>query len=293
AHGSLPGGTLWEIKEEILARDPPSSLDQLVELAIRLDKRFELHCRARAPVPVPRAQSSAVSFPVVASSEPEPIQLGGLHISAAERQRCILESLCMVSSKREGSSVDRGVLASATTLSLSHKTRTSLTALLRCGYATQSCAALIDSGAEGNFMDEDWALDHGIPLLSVLNDPPTTYVLDGHVLSKISRATVPEEPGDLSGVPREYHDLRAVFSRSRSATLSPHRPYNCSIDLIPGSIPPRGKLYSLSVPELEAQRTPSKTRSLISSVLQRTALTQRPFSPMVVWLGQLSGESSS
>ncbi|KAL0150708.1 hypothetical protein M9458_054012, partial [Cirrhinus mrigala] len=101
-----------------------------------------------------------------------------------------------------------------------------------------------------------------------------------------------EEPGDLSGVPREYHDLRAVFSRSRSATLSPHRPYNCSIDLIPGSIPPRGKPYSLSAPEREAQRTPSQTRSLVSSVLQRTAITRRPFSPVVVWLGRLSGESS-
>ncbi|KAL0150709.1 hypothetical protein M9458_054013, partial [Cirrhinus mrigala] len=83
AYGSLPGGTLWEIKEEILAHDPPSSLDQLVKLAICLDKRFELHCRAQAPVPVPRAQSSAISFPVVASSELESIQLGGLHISAA------------------------------------------------------------------------------------------------------------------------------------------------------------------------------------------------------------------
>ncbi len=61
-----------------------------------------------------------------------------------------------------------------------------------------------------------------------------------------------EEPGDLSGVPEEYHDLRAVFSRSRAASLPPHQPYDCSIDLVPGSTPPRGRLYSLSAPEREA-----------------------------------------
>ncbi len=61
-----------------------------------------------------------------------------------------------------------------------------------------------------------------------------------------------EEPGDLSGVPEEYHDLQAVFSRSRAASLPPHRPYDCSIDLVPGSMPPRGRLYSLSAPEREA-----------------------------------------
>ncbi len=58
-----------------------------------------------------------------------------------------------------------------------------------------------------------------------------------------------EEPGDLFGVPEEYHDLRAVFSRSRATSLPPHRPYDCSIELLPGTMPPRGRLYSLSVPE--------------------------------------------
>ncbi len=191
-----------------------------------------------------------------------------------------------VSSKRESSPVDRGVLVSVTTFSPSHKARTSLTALLRWGGSTFSCAALVDSGAEGNFMDERWALDHGIPVLE-LNDPITIYALDGRILSRILRATAPvsltisgnhqetisffifssslspiilghpwltqhnpqfiwvdgtilswglschvkclisampvvssvpvfqEEPGDLSGVPEEYHDLRAVFSRQR------------------------------------------------------------------------------
>ncbi len=51
---------------------------------------------------------------------------------------------------------------------------------------------------------------------------------------------------------QEYLDLRAVFSRSRATSLPPHRPYDCSIDLLPGTMPPRGRLYSLSAPEREA-----------------------------------------
>ncbi len=58
-----------------------------------------------------------------------------------------------------------------------------------------------------------------------------------------------EEPGDLFGVPEEYHDLRAVFRRSRATSLPPHRPYDCSIELLPGTMPPCGRLYSLSAPE--------------------------------------------
>lgn len=47
-------------------------------------------------------------------------------------------------------------------------------------------------------------------------------------------------------------NLRAVFSKSRAGALSPHRPYDCSIDLLPGTTPPRGRLFALSAPEREA-----------------------------------------
>ncbi|KAL0199933.1 hypothetical protein M9458_003120, partial [Cirrhinus mrigala] len=39
---------------------------------------------------------------------------------------------------------------------------------------------------------------------------------------------------------------------TRAASLPPHRPYDCAIDLVPGTSPPKGKLYSLSAPEREA-----------------------------------------
>lgn len=43
------------------------------------------------------------------------------------------------------------------------------------------------------------------------------------------------EPLDLSIIPSEYHDLGAVFSKDKALALPPHRPYDCSIDLLPGA----------------------------------------------------------
>ncbi|KAL2089934.1 hypothetical protein ACEWY4_014622 [Coilia grayii] len=59
-------------------------------------------------------------------------------------------------------------------------------------------------------------------------------------------------PPDISNVPVCYHDLLEVFSKAKATSLPPHRPYDCAIDLIPGAIPPRGRLYSLSGPERRA-----------------------------------------
>ena len=59
-------------------------------------------------------------------------------------------------------------------------------------------------------------------------------------------------PPDLSGVPSEYHGLLSVFSKAKATSLLPHRPYDCAIDLLSGTFPPKGHLYSLSAPERKA-----------------------------------------
>ena len=64
-------------------------------------------------------------------------------------------------------------------------------------------------------------------------------------------ATDTEYP-DLSSVPSHYHRLQKVFSKTKALSLPPHRPYDCAIDLIPGSSIPKGRLYSVSGPEREA-----------------------------------------
>ncbi|KAI2667139.1 Transposon Tf2-9 polyprotein [Labeo rohita] len=68
----------------------------------------------------------------------------------------------------------------------------------------------------------------------------------------VSEFVLQEKAADLCNVPAEYLDLKEVFSKSRAASLPPHRPYDCAIELLPGTSPPKGKLYSLSIPEREA-----------------------------------------
>ena len=54
---------------------------------------------------------------------------------------------------------------------------------------------------------------------------------------------------DLTTVPPCYHHLKEVFNKSKALSLPPHCPYDCAIDLIPGSTIPKGHLYSISGPE--------------------------------------------
>uniref|UniRef100_A0A3B3HWK5 ribonuclease H n=1 Tax=Oryzias latipes TaxID=8090 RepID=A0A3B3HWK5_ORYLA len=57
---------------------------------------------------------------------------------------------------------------------------------------------------------------------------------------------------DLSGIPHCYHDLKAVFSKTKASALPPHRPYDCAINLLPGAPLPKGRLFNLSGPEKTA-----------------------------------------
>ncbi len=88
-------GLNMDLKEEIYARGPPTQLDQLIELGIRLDKCFEQRRRVRASEsrPLETLTPAVVSSPL--RSDPEPMQLGGVRISAEERQRRILNRLCL------------------------------------------------------------------------------------------------------------------------------------------------------------------------------------------------------
>lgn len=57
---------------------------------------------------------------------------------------------------------------------------------------------------------------------------------------------VPVSPSDPTSVPLEYHDLEEVFNKDRATSLSPHRTFDYTIDLLPVTTLPKGKLYSQS-----------------------------------------------
>lgn len=52
----------------------------------------------------------------------------------------------------------------------------------------------------------------------------------------------PPEKIDLTNIPKEYYDLQEVFSKDRALSFPPHRPYDCAIDLLPGSPLPTKRL---------------------------------------------------
>ncbi|XP_057205010.1 uncharacterized protein si:ch211-159i8.4 isoform X2 [Triplophysa rosa] len=225
--------------------------------------------------------------------------------------------------KSRGPPVERGILVGAIPCSFSHSSRTQLPFRLIFQGVTHSDSALLDTGAEGNFIDGVTAQRWKIPFIP-LSVPISARSLDGTPLSTITHSTprvslfisgnhcesivlyilespnnpiilghpwfvqhnphvnwasnsvliwspscfvsclgsapspasvsclLQVDPADLTGVPVEYHDLRAVFSMSRATSLPPHRPYDCAIDLLPGTSPPKGRLFSLSGPEREA-----------------------------------------
>lgn len=64
--------------------------------------------------------------------------------------------------------------------------------------------------------------------------------------------SAPEETPDISQIPTEYQDLQGVFSKFCASAIPPHCPFDCAIDLLPGTSPPRGCLYSLLAPERTA-----------------------------------------
>ncbi|XP_062854790.1 obscurin [Trichomycterus rosablanca] len=74
----------------------------------------------------------------------------------------------------------------------------------------------------------------------------------GQAYPRCHPGSLSQEPVDLSKVPVTYHDLREVFSKRKTEVLPPHRSFDCAIDLLPGTSPPRGRLFSLSGPERTA-----------------------------------------
>lgn len=50
-------------------------------------------------------------------------------------------------------------------------------------------------------------------------------------------------------IPMGYAHFSDVFCPKRPSNLPPHRPWDCAIDLLPDEPVPRGKIYSLSIPE--------------------------------------------
>lgn len=51
---------------------------------------------------------------------------------------------------------------------------------------------------------------------------------------------------DQIHIPEEYKMFQDLFSTTKASGLQPHRPYDCNVDLLPGTMPPQGHICPLS-----------------------------------------------
>ncbi len=166
-----------ELQSELTCRDEGKSLEQFIELSIKLDNLL----RSRRPnhLPVfPRA-SSAVHAGV------EPMQIGVTHISEEERERRIRQSLCLYCGLpgHLRASCPTRPSHNPAAVSLNYQTTTSLeiAVTLEIKGRIIETVALIDSGAAGNFIDVSFAKKNSVPLVPC--DPHLAVAaLDGRPL---------------------------------------------------------------------------------------------------------------
>lgn len=65
---------------------------------------------------------------------------------------------------------------------------------------------------------------------------------------------MPESSSILDDLPSQYQDLQEAFSKQCATRLPPQRSYDCTMDLLPGATPAKGKVFLLSQPETGAMQ---------------------------------------
>ncbi len=312
-----------ELQSELACRDEGRTLEQFMELTIRIDNLMRSRRVHRSALPIPTNQGTP---------EPEPMQVGVTRLSAEERERRIRQYLCLYcgeSGHLRAACTARPARRVHTLVSADHNPTNSFEIPITITNSNESTAtmALIDSGAAGHFIDISFAKAHNLPLvpcesrvavaaldgrplgsgrinyltpelhlqtgilhtesirLFAIESPLNSVILGLPWLEKhnpriswsspqilqwsefchlhcltsspkpsaLSREEKPENK-DLSKLPVDYQDLSEAFSKIEALKLPPHRASDCAIDLIPGSAPPKGRIFPLSQPESETMK---------------------------------------
>lgn len=170
-------GLNTDLQSELACRDEDKTLDQFIELAIRVDNVV----RARRPF-------RQFNPTVAQTSETEPMQIGVTrvtHLSTEEKERRIQQNLCLYCGlpghMRSNCPTRPSRRSTMVSKSAIQSTSFEIPVSVEIIGLTIHTDALIDSGAAGNFMDMSFAKTHHIPLV-----PCETHVavaaLDGRPL---------------------------------------------------------------------------------------------------------------
>lgn len=85
-----------EIKDELVSHDLPSTCEELIDLAIRIDTRLQQRPGRRSFSIRPRPASDMVTpQPTTSTSDPQPMQVDRARLTPAERQRRMTTGSCL------------------------------------------------------------------------------------------------------------------------------------------------------------------------------------------------------
>ncbi len=170
-------GLSAELQSELACRDEGKTLDQFIDLAIRIDNLLRS-----------RRQPRFSSAPVGVTAPPpdsEPMQIGFTHLSEEERERRMRGNLCLycgLSGHMRATCPTRPSRnAPAVSSNLNSSTVLEIPVTLMVKGQITETSALIDSGAAGNFIDATFAKTHHIPLVPCVSHLAVA-ALDGRPL---------------------------------------------------------------------------------------------------------------
>ncbi|KAL0150452.1 hypothetical protein M9458_054269 [Cirrhinus mrigala] len=166
------------LQVELACRDEGLTLEQYIDLSIRVDNVMRARKSSRPFTSVPLTAPTA-------EAAPEPMQIGTTKLSLEERERRLRSNLCLYCGQpghirancptrppRPPTSV------SSDELSLN---RCEIPVTLGSGRVSVKTTALIDSGSAGNFIDADFITTNRLPVLSC-SPHVTVAALDGRPL---------------------------------------------------------------------------------------------------------------
>ncbi len=311
-------GLNTELQSELACCDEGKSLEQFIELSIKIDNLLRSRRTNRLP--------ALLVAPSAANSDIEPMQIGLTHISEEERERRIRQSLCLYCGLpghlRASCPTRPSRNPAAVSVIPKSTTNLEIDVTLEINGRVIETVALIDSGAAGNFIDASFAKSNNIPLVPC-DSHLAVAALDGRPLGSgciqfttediqlsigvLHTETIrlfvfqsPQNPIILGlpwleqhnpsiswterqitrwsdfcrknclcsrpikwrnetslkdPLPGEYQDLAEAFSKVKASHLPPHRSSDCAIDPLPGSQPPKGRVFPLSQPEAKAMKS--------------------------------------
>lgn len=187
-----------EMRDQLATWDEPDSLESLINLAIRIDNRlwerrkerkFTASPRCAPAQPVPNWTVSTAPVPSTAPEDGEPMQLGRTRLSSEERSRRVTQGCCIycgqsghfisqcpVRPKNARAPAASYALVSDTRVPSTSQHRVCLPAHISCLAGVISVGVLVDSGADENFIDREFAQTINCPLTPVNSSRPVKAI---------------------------------------------------------------------------------------------------------------------